>query len=139
MLGLSYTISLSPRLESDLVTLFTPSPSRVGHPGDPYTIHIVGVGDEVLVPCVREISRFSFFFLLTVMRLADIFMCKCCRGAADDTGFVGIIAHLRTTCEIRASCWEAVGVGDEVLVPREISRSSFFAFDCDEVSRYFYM
>ena len=91
----------------------------------------------------------SPFFLLTVMRLADIFMCntpltdifigKCCRGAADDTGFVGIIAHLRTTCEIRASCWEAVGVGDEVLVPREISCSSFFAFDCDEVSRYFYM
>ena len=24
-------------LESELATLFTPSPSRVGHPGDPYT------------------------------------------------------------------------------------------------------
>ena len=28
---------LSPRLESELATLFTPSPSRVGHPGDPNT------------------------------------------------------------------------------------------------------
>jgi len=36
VLGLSYASSLSPRLESELVTLFTPSPSRVGHPGDPY-------------------------------------------------------------------------------------------------------
>ena len=36
MLGLSYASSLSPRLESDLATLFTSSPSRVGHPGDPY-------------------------------------------------------------------------------------------------------
>ena len=36
MLGLSYASSLSPRLESKLATLFTPSPSRVGHPGDPY-------------------------------------------------------------------------------------------------------
>ena len=36
MLGLSYASSLSPRLESELATLFTPSPSRVGHPGDPY-------------------------------------------------------------------------------------------------------
>ena len=36
MLGLSYASSLSPRSESELATLFTPSPSRVGHPGDPY-------------------------------------------------------------------------------------------------------
>ena len=36
MLGLSYASRLSPRLESELATLFTPSPSRVGHPGDPY-------------------------------------------------------------------------------------------------------
>ena len=40
MLSLSYASSLSPRLERDLATLFTPSPSRVGHPGDPYS----GVG-----------------------------------------------------------------------------------------------
>ena len=38
MLDISYASSLSPRLESELATLFTPSPSRVGHPGDPYTI-----------------------------------------------------------------------------------------------------
>ena len=38
MLGLSYASSLSPRLESELATLFTPSPSRVGHPGDPYSM-----------------------------------------------------------------------------------------------------
>ena len=37
VLGLSYANSLSPRLESELVTLFTPSPFRVGHPGDPYS------------------------------------------------------------------------------------------------------
>ena len=36
MLGLSYASRLSPRLESELANLFTPSPSRVGHPGDPY-------------------------------------------------------------------------------------------------------
>ena len=36
MLGLSYAIRLSPRIEKRLATLFTPSPSRVGHPGDPY-------------------------------------------------------------------------------------------------------
>ena len=36
MLDLSYTRRLSPRLESKLATLFTPSPSRVGHPSDPY-------------------------------------------------------------------------------------------------------
>ena len=27
---------MSPRIEKRLATLFTPSPSRVGHPGDPY-------------------------------------------------------------------------------------------------------
>jgi len=37
VLGLSYAIRLSPRIEKRLATLFTPSPSRVGHPGDPYT------------------------------------------------------------------------------------------------------
>ena len=37
MLGLSYAIRLSPRIEKRLATLFTPSPSRVGHPGDPYS------------------------------------------------------------------------------------------------------
>ena len=36
MLGLSYAIRLSPRIEKRLATLFNPSPSRVGHPGDPY-------------------------------------------------------------------------------------------------------
>ena len=36
MLGLSYAIRLSPRIEKRLTTLFTPSPSRVGHPGVPY-------------------------------------------------------------------------------------------------------
>ena len=36
VLGLSYAIRLSPRIEKRLATLFTPSPSRVGHPGDPY-------------------------------------------------------------------------------------------------------
>ena len=36
MLGLSYAIRLSPRIEKRLATLFAPSPSRVGHPGDPY-------------------------------------------------------------------------------------------------------
>ena len=40
MLGLSYASSLSPRLESKLATLFTSSPSRVGHPGDPYKLYI---------------------------------------------------------------------------------------------------
>ena len=39
MLDLSYASSLSPRLESELATLFTPSHSRVRHPGDPYTLH----------------------------------------------------------------------------------------------------
>ena len=38
MLGLSYAIRLSPRIEKRLATLFTPSPSRVGHPGDPFTL-----------------------------------------------------------------------------------------------------
>src|SRR6185503_20273562 len=37
MLGLYYAIRLSPRVKKRLATLFTPSPSRVGHPGDPYT------------------------------------------------------------------------------------------------------
>src|SRR6185312_16310829 len=41
MLGLSYANRLSPRIEKRLATLFTPSPSRVGHPGDPY-IHVFG-------------------------------------------------------------------------------------------------
>jgi len=36
VLGLSYAIRLSPRIEKRVATLFTPSPSRVGHPGDPY-------------------------------------------------------------------------------------------------------
>ena len=31
---------MSPRLQSELATLFTPSPSRVGHPGDPYSVFI---------------------------------------------------------------------------------------------------
>ena len=47
MLGLSYANNLSPRLESKLATLFTPSPSRVGHPGDPYTGVVVGGAEEV--------------------------------------------------------------------------------------------
>ena len=39
MLGLSYAIRLNPRIEKRLATLFTPSPSRVGHPGDPYKLN----------------------------------------------------------------------------------------------------
>src|SRR6185503_9612370 len=38
MLGLYYAIRLSPMIEKRLATLFTPSPSRVGHPGDPYSL-----------------------------------------------------------------------------------------------------
>ena len=39
MLGLSYASSLSPRLESELATLFILSPSRVEHLGDPYSLN----------------------------------------------------------------------------------------------------
>ena len=56
MLGLSYAIRLSPRIEKRLATLFTPSPSRVGHPGDPYRRNI-------------EISKCSGIFL----KLSELF------------------------------------------------------------------
>ena len=45
----AYASRLSPRLESELSTLFTPSPSRVGHPGNPYKL----VSELGLTPLTR--------------------------------------------------------------------------------------
>ena len=57
MLGLSYAIRLSPRIEKRLATLFTPSPSRVGHPGDPYTPALNAVGGQVFRLKTRARAR----------------------------------------------------------------------------------
>ena len=56
VLDLSYASSLSPRLESELATLFTP-PSRVGHPGDPNTGggNIKKVGKDVRCFCFEKV------------------------------------------------------------------------------------
>ena len=57
MLGLSYASSLSPRLESELATLFTPSHSRVGHTGDPYNWY-QSLVSHLLRGLVNSIGKF---------------------------------------------------------------------------------
>ena len=81
MLGLSYVVRLSPRIEKRLATLFTPSPSRVGHPGDPYSTPCVFISrgallelraiDERAVPASAPVTSRLFVLPVAARRLVS--------------------------------------------------------------------
>ena len=68
MLGLSYAIRLSPRIEKRLATLFTPSPSRVGHPGDPYNVVMRSRSVFLIISRVTRTSIVRSFTIGTIRR-----------------------------------------------------------------------
>ena len=92
MLGLSYANRLRLRLENELATLFTPSPSRVGHPGDPYTspdhLKIAGVPRRLIH--IQEHLQAIQVQIDQILKLS--------------TSFVSVGARISSLKSVRARC-----------------------------------
>ena len=126
MLGLSYTIRLSPRIEKQLATLFTPSPSRVGHPGDPYTRHTANITFAVCltiaVCCICWLTAKDRFAVCPCFGTRQTFRHTAIRGfPVVEGGERNEVVRAEVTCiNVSGSCLvgQARGFTDFQLKPR---------------------